>query len=88
MGSAAGSARGVEVGATKLLCSSSFLLTKARRSITVTTPNTICFMKKLPSPLTASTENPNLVKKKKRKRKRREKTPKPKCSCAEAATRF
>lgn len=54
-----------EVGAAELLCYFFlFLLTKVRRSMAVTTPNTICFMKELPFPLTGSTENSSLVVKK------------------------
>lgn len=57
------------MGAAKLLCYFlSFLLTKVRRSIAVTTPNTICFMKELPLPLTVSTENASLAGKKKKRR--------------------
>lgn len=58
---AAGPARGAEEGTAKLLCYFSFLLMKVTRSTAVTTPNTICFMKELPFPLTASTENISLV---------------------------
>lgn len=50
----------------------SFLLTKVRRSMAVTTPNTICFMKELPFPLTGSTENARLVEENLRKRGRKE----------------
>jgi len=38
----------------------------------VTTPNTICFMKELPFPLTGSTENARLVEENLRKRGRKE----------------
>lgn len=59
-----GPARGAEWGAAKMLCYFSFRLMKVRRSIAVTTPNTICFVKELPFPLTVSTENTSLVKQK------------------------
>lgn len=57
------------MGAAKLLrYFLSLLLTKVRRSIAVTTPNTICFMKELPFPLTVSRENASLVGIKKKKK--------------------
>lgn len=37
----------------------------------MTTPNTICFMKELPFPLTVSTENANLVRKRSKKARER-----------------
>lgn len=50
----------------------SFLLTKVRRSIAVTTPNTICFMKELPFPLTGSTKPTMLMEENLRKKGRKE----------------
>lgn len=48
-----------ERGAAELLCFFlSFLLTKVSRSMAVTTPNTICFMKELPFPLTGTEKIP------------------------------
>lgn len=87
-GGAADPAGGTGLGAARLLpYFLSFLLTKVRRSIAVTTPNTICFIKELPFPLTVSTENANLVGKRrkqasKEERKKSKQNPQPYSGCA------